>query len=266
MVDMKAIEIHDLQIAYPQKKSQDRVLLRDFELEVDRGEVIAVIGENGAGKSSLLRVISGLQSATAGEVLWAGRPLLQIPMAERPRHLSALFRGFARPDGFTVRDLVRLGRHPYSGYFGRLSQQDADAVERALHTAGILQFAATQVATLSDGELQKALIAKMLAQDAPIMVLDEPDTHLDLPSAIELLQLLKHLAAKEGRTIVFSTHNLALAFRLIGRILLLNGKGSWTAGTPTQVSGHHLMCDFLRTEHIRFADGNLIFEFDNNED
>ena len=129
----------------------------------------------------------------------------------------------------------------------------------------LLDFAERQVTTLSDGEFQKTMIAKMLAQDAPVMLLDEPATHLDLPASIELLQLLKKLTSREGKTVIFSTHNIALAFRLVEKILLLDGKGSFAAGTPEELSHHALMCGFLRTDRVRVENGNLIYNFEDHE-
>lgn len=265
MADMNAIEIRDLTVGYPRKKGDPDVLLRGLDLTVAKGEIIAVIGANGAGKSSLLRILAGLQEPLAGRVEWFGKSLPTIPVGDRPRYTAALFRGFARADGITVRDLAELGRHPYTGMFGRLKAEDHAAVERAMQTAGISDFAGRQVTTLSDGEFQKAMIAKMLAQDAPVMLLDEPATHLDLPASIELLQLLKKLASKQGKTVVFSTHNIALAFRLVKKILLLDGKGACAAGTPEELSQHELMCGFLRTDRVRVEKGNLIYNFGDDE-
>jgi len=265
MADMNAIEIRDLSVGYPRKKGDPDVLLKGLHLSVAKGEIIAVIGANGAGKSSLLRILAGLQEPLSGGVEWFGKSLPAIPVRERPRHVAALFRGFARADGITVRDLAELGRHPYTGMFGRLNSYDHNAVERAMQTAGISDFAGRQVTTLSDGEFQKAMIAKMLAQDAPVMLLDEPATHLDLPASIELLQLLKTLASEEGKTVIFSTHNIALAFRLVEKILLLDGKGAYAFGSPEELSQHELMCGFLRTDRVRVENGNLIYNFGEHE-
>jgi len=262
---MNAIEIRDLSVGYSRKNADSNVLLSGLNLSVAQGEMIAVIGANGAGKSSLLRILAGLQEPFSGGVEWFGTSVPGIPVSERPRRTASLFRGFARAEGITVRDLVELGRHPYTGMFGRLKEEDRAAVERAMYTTGILDFAERQVTTLSDGEFQKTMIAKMLAQDAPVMLLDEPATHLDLPASIELLQLLKKLTSREGKTVIFSTHNIALAFRLVEKILLLDGKGSFAAGTPEELSHHALMCGFLRTDRVRVENGNLIYNFEDHE-
>jgi iron complex transport system ATP-binding protein len=265
MVDMKALELNNIHLSYHSKGLGRRVLIDALNLSAMRGEVLALVGANGAGKSSLLRIISGVQAPTQGEIRWQGKALPQIDMASRPRYLAALFRGYARPDGFTVRELVALGRQPYSGFFGILSAIDNQIIENAIGKVGMASFAEAQIGTLSDGELQKVMIAKMLAQDAPIMVLDEPGTHLDLPSAIDLLYLLRRLARDEGKTVIFSTHNLGISFKLVDRILLLTGNGEWAEGNPLDISQHHHMCSFLRSDRIRFENGELHFDLKENE-
>jgi len=220
-----------------------------------------LMGANGAGKSTLLRVLAGVQQPLAGEVRWSGKPLSSIALGERPRYVSALFRSFSRTNGFTVRDLVTLGRHPYSGFFGKLTGADYMAVEEAISQVGMDRFAGAHVHTLSDGEYQKAMVAKMLAQDAPVMLLDEPTTHLDLPSAIELLQLLSGLTSTKGKAVLFSTHNVALALQLADKVLLLGGDAQSVMASPHDIASHELMCGFLRSAHVRIEDGNLRYTF-----
>ncbi len=263
---MSVLEVTQLSIGYQGKGAVHRTLVQSLDLGLKKGQLLALIGANGAGKSTLLRVLSGLQKPLAGHITVQGRPLPQIPMEERPRQLAALFRNYARPDGLTARELVALGRQPHTGFWGRLDSRDHSAIDEALHTVGISHLGQNQINNLSDGEFQKAMVAKMLAQDAPIMLLDEPTTHLDLPSAIDLLKLLRKLATVHGKTILFSTHHLDLAFKMVPNILLIAGDGPWALGSPQVLSQHHLMCGFLRTRHIRLVDGNLSFELEEHED
>lgn len=238
---------------------KNRLILTDFNLSAESGEVIAFIGSNGTGKSSLLRVLSGLQEPSSGSVLWNDTNLSQIPFRIRPTHLSNLFSNYARVDGFTVYDLVSLGRQPYLGVFGKLKPDDHLAISESLEKVGMQEFAKNQLGTLSDGEFRKAMLAKMLAQNAPIMILDEPTTHLDLPSSVEFLKLIRKLAKKERKTILLSTHNLSLVFKMADRIVLLGDAGHYSIGTPTEIANHELMCGFLKTQDVFFENGNLIF-------
>jgi iron complex transport system ATP-binding protein len=142
---------------------------------------------------------------------------------------------------------------------GKLAKVDVEAVMHALHLTGMAPFAERQVSSLSDGEFQKVMIAKMLAQDAPLLLLDEPTTHLDLPSGIELLHLLRKLAQEHAKTIVFTTHDLHLVLRMDPYMVLLGGDGTWVQGTAQEVANHTLMCKFLRTDQVRIANGQLEF-------
>ncbi len=257
---MTTLKASGINMGYPGKASAKSVLLKDFNLSLAPGDVLAVIGANGAGKSTLLRILAGLQKPISGSVSWNDRSLDSIPFAERPKIAAALFREFARVEGFTVRDLVGMGRQPFTGIFGRLNPEDYLAIDDAMAKTGTTILADQQTGTLSDGEFQKVMLAKMLAQNASLLILDEPTTHLDLPSALEFLHLIRRLAADEKKAIIFSSHNLPLVFKLSDRVLLLGGQGQYAIGTPDEISNDALMCGFLRTNEVRFAQGNLIFD------
>ncbi len=255
---MSAIRAENISISYHSPK-ENRIILSDFNLNAEKGEMLALIGSNGAGKSSLLRVLSGLQDPTFGNVLWNEKDLKQIPQRSRPRFLSNLFSNYARVDGFTVFDLVSLGRQPYTGMFGKLNVEDEQAIADSLAKVGMTAFTKNAIGTLSDGEFRKAMLAKMLAQNAPVMILDEPTTHLDLPSSIEFLKLLKKLAREEQKTILLSSHNISLVFKMVDKIVLLGDSGAHISGTPREVANHELMCSFLKTSDVYFENENLIF-------
>jgi iron complex transport system ATP-binding protein len=248
------IECQDISIGYGQK-----TLVESLNLSLPAGTVSALIGSNGAGKSSLLRVLNGLQEASRGSVKWKGRALQGISRAERARMASSVYSSFSRVEGFSVRDLVALGRSNYTGFFGRLSQSDYEAVDRSIGIVGLSKIAGKEITTLSDGEFRKALLAKLLAQDTDILFLDEPTSHLDLPAALEFVQVLRQLASR-GKTILFSTHHLALAFKMADQIILLDGMGNSAVGTPSQMTNHAMICDFLRTDKIKISEGNLIID------
>ena len=255
---MSAIRADHISISYHSRKEK-RTILNDFNLDVQSGEMLALIGSNGSGKSSLLRVLSGLQEPSLGNVFWNDHNLTSIPMRSRPRYLSNLFSNYARVDGFSVFDLVALGRQPFTDMFGSLKRNDEIAIAESLEKVGMSAFAKSAIGTLSDGEFRKVMLAKMLAQNAPVMILDEPTTHLDLPSSIEFLKLLKKLARDEQKTILLSSHNISLIFKMVDKIVLLNDSGKYITGTPKEVANHELMCSFLKTSDIYFENENLIF-------
>ncbi len=246
---------------YALPSGEKMTLVRDLSFALDAGEILTVIGANGAGKSTLLRTLAGLQKPESGDVAWLGRNLTEIPTHQRAKLGASLFREFARVSGFTVRDLVEIGRHPHTGFFGKIKSTDRDAVSKALTTSGIEDLADRQIAALSDGEFQKAMLAKMLAQETQLIFLDEPTTHLDLPSSIAFIKILKTLGAESQKTIVFTSHDLALAFKLSDQILLLDGSGSHIMGTPEMVANHPKLQLFLKDSGMTFKEGNLIFDF-----
>ncbi len=200
------------------------VLLSGLNLHLVPGELVAVLGKNGAGKSTLLRTLAGLQPPLAGHLEILGQALAALTPRERARRIGVVLPQRLRPSLLTGRELVALGRHAFTGWSGRLSRDDHDRVERALQQVGGLHLAARQVVTLSDGELQKLQIARALAQEPTLLVLDEPTAFLDLPGRVEILALLRRLARQgeaHGQAVLLSTHDLELALRLADRLFLL---------------------------------------------
>jgi len=248
------INLKDISIGYG-----DRVLIDELNLDLAEGSVLAIIGANGSGKSSLMRVIHGLQEPLSGDVFWRDAGLKTITRNEKPKIAAGLYGDFSRVEGFNVEDLVALGRSPYTGPFGKMGQEDHQHVKRALDLVGMGDFAPKKITELSDGEFRKAMLAKLLAQDTQLLLLDEPTTHLDLPASLEFVGLLKNLS-RMGKTIVMTTHHLALAFKLSDKILLLDGNGSWACDNPREIMEHELLCHFLKTDKIRIDRGNLILD------
>ncbi len=204
--------------------------------ELRAGEMVCLLGRNGAGKSTLLRTLGGVLPALAGEVFLGGRPLPEHSRAELARRLAMVLPGRPLVELLPVRELVGLGRHPHTGWTGRLGPEDNQAVERALADTGLQALASRHLGTLSDGESQRAMVARALAQEPEILLLDEPTAHLDLPARVEILRLLRNLAGKpskgeNGRGILLSTHDLDLAVRLADRLWLLEG-GRLHEGIP----------------------------------
>lgn len=199
------VELRDVAIGYR------TVVAGHLSGRLGEGQLAGLIGVNGVGKSTLLRTISGLERPLGGEVLIGGQRVETYSRSELSRRLSVVLTGGVGVRGMTVAELVGLGRSPYTGFWGGLGSRDRSEVERALRLVGIEALGGRNVAALSDGERQKALIAKAIAQSTPIIVLDEPTAFLDYIAKRDVMRLLSNLAHNEGKTVLLSTHDLALA-------------------------------------------------------
>ncbi len=220
-----------LTIGYPAARPPKSVA-GPLDFTLNSGELVALLGPNGAGKSTLLRTLAGLQAPLAGRLSIQEKDLAALGPPARARMLSIVLTDRVEAGGLTALELVRLGRHPHTGWLGGLSARDEDVVQAALAATGTTAFAARRVAELSDGERQKVLLARALAQDTPVILLDEPTAHLDLPNRVALLRLLHRLARDTQKAILLSTHELDLALQAADRLALLTAEGTLHLGTP----------------------------------
>jgi iron complex transport system ATP-binding protein len=200
------------------------------ELSVRPGRLICLLGPNGSGKSTLLRTLAGLQPALGGTVTIGGRTGLAT--TELARKISLVLTDRVRGNNLDVYSLIALGRYPWSGWLGTLTDVDKTVVLQAIDAAGVAPLLQRKVHTLSDGENQKVMLARALAQDTPILMLDEPTAHLDLPSRIRLMRLLHRLAREMNKGILLSTHELDLALQAADEVWLLQTNGPLHKGAP----------------------------------
>jgi iron complex transport system ATP-binding protein len=221
----------DLVVGYAANKTP-LPIAGPLQLSLWPGELVCLLGPNGAGKSTLLRTLAGLQPPLSGQLQVGGTSLAALSAPERARQLSIVLTDRIDAGNLTVRELVRLGRHPHTGWLGGLSAHDEAQVQAALVATGTEAFAPRPVGELSDGERQKVLLARALAQDTPVVLLDEPTAHLDLPNRVALMRLLHGLARQTGKAILLSTHELDLALQAADRIWLLPAEGALRTGTP----------------------------------
>ena len=212
-----SISLNDIRLAYG-----PRVLLEHVSVEIPGGALTALIGRNGTGKSSLLRVLAGLSPASGGEVRLCGNSVSALSARRLAATVAFVATDKVRIDNLACEDLVALGRAPYTDWIGRLQEADRAVVRRALETVGLSGFARKPLNTLSDGECQRAMIARALAQDTPVILLDEPTAFLDLPNRYALASLLRRLAHDEGKCVLFSTHDLDIALSLCDSVLLVD--------------------------------------------
>ena len=217
--DKSILSFNSLEIGYRSGKS-GRILLPPLTASADRGELVAVIGRNGIGKSTLLRTIIGLQPAFGGKILINGEELAGIPRLELARRIGYISTEIISVSNMTVFDLVALGRFPHTNWIGTIDRKSREAIDAAMIETRMSSFADRYITELSDGERQRVMIARVLAQDASIMVMDEPLAFLDLPGKYEISNLI-HKLAGSGKTIIFSTHDLSIALRVADRIWLI---------------------------------------------
>ena len=200
------------------------------ELRLEPGQLVCLLGPNGSGKSTLLRTLGGLQPALGGEIHIQG--IDRWSPAALARKVSLVLTDRVQGNNLTVNTLVSLGRYPWSGWLGRLSAADRSNIDWAIHATGVDPLRHRKMHTLSDGQSQKVMLARALAQDTPILMLDEPTAHLDLPSRIRLIRLLHQLARETSKAILLSTHELDLALQIADEVWLLHSGGQLRSGAP----------------------------------
>lgn len=218
----KVLRLQQVSIGY-----RGKVVASDLNGSIRAGQLTCLVGRNGLGKSTLLRTLAGFQPPLQGEVAWRiGEQWVDIKAITKPelaRLVSVVLTEKPDVQQMTVAEVVGLGRMPYTGFFGTLTAADRQVADGALALVGIDDFAQRMIETLSDGERQKVMIAKALAQETPVILLDEPTAFLDYPSKVDMMKLLRRLAAETNKAILLSTHDLQLALQLADRLLTLDG-------------------------------------------
>ena len=241
------IQLKELTLGYGQ-----RILLDKVSARITGGQLVALLGRNGTGKSTLLRAIMGLEKPQTGEIVLQGKNIASLKPEKLARNISFVTTDKVRIANLRCEDVVALGRAPYTNWIGRMQQADRDIVSRSLSLVGMSSFARKTMDRMSDGECQRILIARALAQDTPVILLDEPTAFLDLPNRYELASLLRRLAHEEGKCIFFSTHDLDVALGLCDATALID--------TPTL----HCMsaADMAASGHIErlFAGAGISFD------
>jgi iron complex transport system ATP-binding protein len=217
------IETKNLHIGYQQKKSVSTIQ-KNISVQLHKGELVGILGKNGIGKSTLLRTLTGVQDAISGEVLIQGKNIQSYSLKELSSLISLVLTERLPESQLTVYELVALGRQPYTNWIGRLEKKDIEKINWALEQTEILSLANRHFNELSDGQLQRVLIARALAQDTQIILLDEPTAHLDMHHTIKIFKLLKKLSKEANKTIIITTHEVNLAINSSDQLILLTDK------------------------------------------
>ena len=215
------VECKSISIGYRERSSASVVVKSDMTLRAFSGEIVALIGGNGIGKSTLLKTIAGFQTPLSGELLIHQRLAGDYGPKELAREMSFVSTEIVRAASLTVREMVGLGRFPYTNWFGQLTENDQAIIDTAIRQVGLSGYENRQISRISDGERQRAMIARALAQDTRIMILDEPTAFLDISNKYEIVRILHRLAEEQGKCVIFSTHDLNTALSIADHIWLM---------------------------------------------
>ncbi|QTE24417.1 ABC transporter ATP-binding protein [Polaribacter cellanae] len=244
------LKTENLTIGYRQKK-QDKIVFSDVNLSIEKGKLISVLGKNGIGKSTLLRTISKVQKPIYGSVFLENKNLNDYSEKELSTKLSLVLTERLPESQLTVFELTALGRQPYTNWIDKLSEKDIEKVNLALEQTEIAHLKNNRFYELSDGQLQRVLIARALAQDTKIIILDEPTAHLDMHHTLKIFSLLQKLVAETSKTILISTHEVNLAIQLSDEIILLT-ENAIISGTSSELIEKNAFDDLFPKDIINF--------------
>lgn len=222
----------NLSIGYRNQKSIVKEVSKELNLHLRKGELVCLIGPNGSGKSTLIRTLAGIQPPLSGDVLLHEKRINDISPEDRAKFFSVVLTTPVQAGYLTAFDIVALGRFPYTNWAGQLTGPDKEIVFSALSSVGAGDLAGRFIHELSDGERQKVMIARALAQEPELMVLDEPTAFLDLPHKIETMRILRKVARQAGKSILLSTHDLNIAIRCADQLWIMDRKGAMISGSP----------------------------------
>jgi iron complex transport system ATP-binding protein len=231
------LQTTDLSIGYSTK----HVIAKNLNLKIEVGQFIGLIGANGTGKSTLIKTLAGLQPKISGQVLWQDKPCSSHSAEERAKLIGLVLTERTQLAYATAYEVAAFGRFPYTGFSGKLSPHDKEIVARCLNQVGALGLASRRFSELSDGERQKIMIARALAQEPQVLILDEPTAFLDYTRRIEIMHLLRDIAHQGTCAILLSTHELDLALQTVDQLWLLDEKGEFHQDTPLNMQQSGLL-------------------------
>ncbi len=260
------IRTRDLSIGYLRKKAEYPVQT-SLNLNVYQGEMVCLIGPNGCGKSTLLRTLSGLQPALKGDIYIREVLLQKQSLKEKAKLIALVLTDRVEVNNLTVYDLVGMGRNPYTGWLGTLSEEDNRKIRTAIVQVHLEGYENRYLNELSDGERQRAMIAKALVQETPVILLDEPTAHLDLPNRVDIMLLLHKLAKETNKAVLLSTHELDLALQSSNKLwLMAPGAGGITVGTPEELIRNNSIQNVFANHSFSFTgdSGSIRINFGTN--
>ena len=228
-------------------------ILHGVSLDVHSAEMFALIGKNGTGKTTLIRVLTGLLPLRSGRISYDGSDLAVMDPRERARLISVVPQSASLPPGYTVYETIAHGRTPYLNWYGKLSEADRSIIDWAIHITGLDDYVCKDVSKLSGGEQQRVILARALVQKAPVMILDEPTSSLDIYYQVALLNLVREICREQGIAVVFIIHDLNLAARFADRIAILHNREIASVGAPRDVLKEEIISSVFDI-NLRFLD------------
>lgn len=244
------LQAENISIGYS-RKNKSKIVAENIKISLERGKLISLIGANGIGKSTLLRTVTGIQKPITGSIFLNHTNIADYTPQKLAQQLSLVLTESLPPSNLTVFELVALGRQPYTNWIGTLTNQDIFKINEAIELTQIGHLSNKKHFEISDGQLQKVLIARALAQDTPLIILDEPTTHLDLLHKVSLFKLLKRLTSETQKCILFSTHDIDLAIQLSDEIIVMTTE-KVIQDTPKSLIENHIFKDVFKDENILF--------------
>jgi len=257
------IELKQLSVGYEQPGEAPLEVLKNINFTAAPGEMVALIGSNGIGKSTLLRTLAAFQPWFSGDIQINGKGLKTLNPKEIARIMSFVSTENIRVPNLSIFDLVAYGRFPYTNWIGMLASEDKSLVYEAIEKVGLGGFEQRSVMQISDGERQRAMIARALAQDTPVIILDEPTAYLDVSNKYEIFHLLQVLAVEKKKTIVLSTHDLNIALREVDKLWIVTENGNYQ-GAPEDAVLQGWLNQMFRNEHVGFDENEGEFFFKKN--
>ncbi|PIF02222.1 MAG: iron ABC transporter ATP-binding protein [Draconibacterium sp.] len=251
MTNRSYINIRDLTIGYS-VGTRKKIVASRLNAQIQESSLVCLLGANGAGKSTLVRTLCGFQPFFEGEISIIGKTIGSLSEKEISRLVSVVLTDRIVVPNATVYELVAYGRSPYTGILGRINKNDKKIINKAIEQCGIAHKKNALLSSISDGERQKAFIAKALAQDTPIILLDEPTAFLDLPARVEIIQLLRRISSASGKSVLLSTHDLDLALQMADHLWLLHPNGPLTAGSPEDLLLQNAFQTLFQNKGIEF--------------
>jgi len=249
-----------LRIGYNAGTRSEKVLLPPLTLSVRKGEMVALLGPNGIGKSTLLRTIARLHKGISGEIKLLNKKIENYLHSELARKISFVFTGSINIYNMSVFEIVSLGRFPHTNWLGRLTKADRIIVERSINEVGLDKYSGSKIGELSDGERQRAMIARALAQDTELILLDEPTAFLDLPNRYELVSLLRKLSVENNKSVIFSSHDIHIAIRETDKVWMATGEGI-LQGSPEDLALAGAFNNLFPDSDLNFVSGEGIFTY-----